>query len=102
MKSMKFRYHQPSREILAEPFDASVAVLGDKPPDLIGSLLASAPELLTALQAIKARIDGEYDHPALAAFGSLSAECEKDIRAIACQAIGKVGIEVAAPSESHD
>jgi hypothetical protein len=50
-------------------------------------LIAAAPELLAALQAIKARINGAWDDPALMAFGSLSANGDADILEIATAAI---------------
>ena len=45
-------------------------------------------ELLTALEAIRARINGVFDHPALVAFGPLDT-CEGDCAEIARAAIAK-------------
>lgn len=45
-------------------------------------------ELLKALEAIRARIDGVFDHPSLANFGPLG-HIKNDIRIIAEQAITK-------------
>ena len=42
-----------------------------------------------ALDAIVARIQGEWDHPALKAFGPLSTDTTADILEIAMQAIGR-------------
>lgn len=52
-------------------------------------LIAAAPAMLAALEAIIARIDGEYDNPALVAFGPLSIDTETDCKDIAVAAIAK-------------
>ncbi len=52
-------------------------------------LIAAAPDLLAALEAIEARISGTYDNPALMAFGPLSIDTEADCSAIARAAIAK-------------
>ncbi len=49
----------------------------------------SAPELLEALHAIKARVNGEWDHPALMRQGPLSSSTPRDILEIAEKAIAK-------------
>lgn len=53
------------------------------------TLLAAAPDLLEALEAIQARIKGEYDNPALRKVGPLSSSVDEDIEWIASQAINK-------------
>lgn len=52
-------------------------------------LIASAPELLSALKAIKARINGVWDDPDLMAFGPLSANGDDDILELTTAAIAK-------------
>lgn len=42
-------------------------------------LIAAAPEMLEALKAIKARVQGEWDHPSLAKLGPLSVNLEHDV-----------------------
>ncbi len=54
-----------------------------------GTLIAAAPDLLAALEAIAARVDGVFDDPALMAFGPLSIDTEADCLAIARAAIAK-------------
>ena len=44
--------------------------------------------LLAALEAVRARINGEWDHPALVAFGALG-NCEADLLAIIAPAIAE-------------
>lgn len=44
-----------------------------------GIALAQATRYLKALCAIRARIQGEWDNPALMSFGPLSANAEEDI-----------------------
>ncbi|HET7150857.1 MAG TPA: hypothetical protein VFI60_05565 [Candidatus Acidoferrum sp.] len=51
-------------------------------------LIAAAPDLLEALTAIRARISGEWDNPALLKFGPLS-DMTSDIQIIARTAIAK-------------
>jgi hypothetical protein len=53
------------------------------------NLLAAAPELLAALEAIEARINGVYDCPALVAFGPLHHDTQWDCLRIAEEAINK-------------
>jgi vacuolar-type H+-ATPase subunit F/Vma7 len=53
------------------------------------NLLTAAPDLLEALEAIRARINGEYDLPALLRFGHLSVNPLEDIEEIAAKAIAK-------------
>jgi len=48
----------------------------------------AGPELVTALEAICARIHGDFDHPALAAFGPLL-NTEADIMSIASTALAR-------------
>lgn len=45
-------------------------------------LIAAAPDLLAALEAIQARIVGEFDHPALMAFGLLTPDTLYDVARI--------------------
>ena len=52
-------------------------------------LIAAATDLLAALRAIVARINGVWDDPDLLAFGELLPDTEADIEAIASQAIAK-------------
>ncbi len=52
-------------------------------------LLAAAPELLAALKAIVARIEGVWDDPDLMAYGPLDINSDRDVMAIAQQAIAK-------------
>ena len=52
-------------------------------------LIAAAPDLLEALNAIFARINGEWDNPALVSFGELSINSDFDILRIANHAIRK-------------
>ena len=54
-------------------------------PDV--SLITAAPKLLEALQAIYARLQGEYDHPALVKYGLLLTDSDEDILNIAGAAI---------------
>lgn len=49
-------------------------------------VIAAAPTMLSALEAIVARIQGEYDHPALRRFGPLHGTILNDIYDIACDA----------------
>lgn len=52
-------------------------------------LIAAAPDLLDALEAIRARLDGEYDHPALVKYGALAGTMD-DVRQLVRDAIDKV------------
>lgn len=54
----------------------------------LGPVFAVAPELLAALEAIVARVDGVYDHPGVKALGPLMAP-STDVHAIATKAIRK-------------
>lgn len=49
----------------------------------------AAPELLEALEAIRARINGEYDNPSLVSIGSLRYNTDDDVLRIATQAISR-------------
>ena len=51
--------------------------------------IEAVPELIDALEAIRARIDGVWDHPALLKFGALSTACNKDIDRIIEDALQK-------------
>ena len=55
-------------------------------------LLAAAPDLLAALRAIEARAEGEWDHPALVAFGPLTPDTSADILALARAALRQAGV----------
>lgn len=52
-------------------------------------LIAAAPELLAALIAIRARVNGVFDKPELVAFGPLHPNAALDCEAIAAIAIAK-------------
>lgn len=52
----------------------------------------AAPELLEALEAILARLNGEYDHPSLVKFGPLDINGDADVTALAEAAIAKAGV----------
>jgi hypothetical protein len=52
-------------------------------------LISAAPDLLDALEAIEARINGVYDCPALVAFGPLHHDTQWDCLRIAKEAIAK-------------
>ena len=52
-------------------------------------LIAAAPDLLAALRAIVARINGVWDDLDLMSFGELLPDTEADIEIIASQAIAK-------------
>jgi hypothetical protein len=54
-----------------------------------GDLIAAAPKLLSALEAIEARINGVYDCPALVAIGPLHHDTQWDCLRIAEEAIAK-------------
>ena len=54
--------------VIEDATGRSVAVTYDKED---AALVAAAPELLNALLAVKARVYGEFDHPALMAHGPL-------------------------------
>ena len=52
-------------------------------------LMAAAPKMLRALEAVEARIHGVYDHPALMEYGPLHTDSDKDVLRIAEEAIKK-------------
>lgn len=52
-------------------------------------VIAAAPELLSALEAIAARIVGDWDNPALVAFGPLTSNTSDDTLTIARAAIAR-------------
>jgi hypothetical protein len=89
-RTMNLKYNWASSSIKNHPDETLVAFLPPDLPQHVALLLAGAPQLLMALEAIKARIDGEYDHPALVAFGALRVNTEEDILEIATQAIASV------------
>ena len=62
---------------------------GAKQTAVNARLIAAAPDLLAALNAIKARIQGVWDHPDLIPFGALSVDMNDDIEGIANIAIAK-------------
>jgi hypothetical protein len=53
--------------------------------------IAAVPELIAALQAIQARIAGEWDNPALVAYGPLSPNSINDIKIMCANALAKAG-----------
>lgn len=54
----------------------------------INNLIMAAPELLEALEAIQARINGDFDNPSLLKFGTLD-KLDGDCGSIASAAIAK-------------
>lgn len=50
-------------------------------------LIAAAPDMLRALEAIRARIDGDWDHPSLVAMGPLNTDIILDCARYADAAI---------------
>ena len=75
---------------MSGPCDAVVVSLGADMAEQNANarLIASAPDVLAALEAIRARTHGEYDHPALVAYGPLS-DVVTDCAIIAHAAIQK-------------
>lgn len=57
-------------------------------------LIAAAPDLLEALEAIRARIAGEFDNPALVKFGGLR-DINEDVNTLAATTIAKATEKVA-------
>jgi hypothetical protein len=55
----------------------------------VRAALRLVPDLVEALEAIQARRDGEWDHPALLRFGALSTSTEADINRILTAALKK-------------
>jgi hypothetical protein len=55
-------------------------------------IIAASPELVEALEAIVAAINGEFDNPSLMKFGALYADREDSIKEIAIQALHKANI----------
>jgi hypothetical protein len=53
------------------------------------NLIASAPDLADALRAIRARINGEWDDPALMKFGPLNTDRISDILTIVADSLAK-------------
>lgn len=73
--------------IVEENTGKNIAVAYDKKNAV---LLSIAPELYEAMLAIWARVVGEFDHPALVAYGPLSETISEDVLAIAEAALTKV------------
>ncbi len=70
---------------------------GKKTPELLCramDALEREPELMAALEAIEARINGVYDCPALVAFGPLHHDTQWDCLRIARAAIAKAKGEI--------
>jgi hypothetical protein len=70
---------------------------GNKTPELLCramDALEREPELMAALEAIEARINGLYDCPALVAFGPLHHDTQWDCLRIAEKAILKAKGEI--------
>jgi len=59
----------------------------------IAEAIAAIPDLLTALRAIVARVDGVWVDPSLVAFGPLSTNTASDCAAIARTALAKAGVK---------
>ena len=71
--------------------------IGDDNPDLKetranAQAILAVPELIETLEAIIARIDGEWDNPALIKFGplSISSGQNNDVKLIASNALDKI------------
>lgn len=52
-------------------------------------LIAAAPDLLQALEAILARVNGEWDNPSLVKYGALCQNQDDDITGMVKEAIAK-------------
>lgn len=77
-------------------FDADGARIGETPTIVIDAgtpelarLISTVSDLLEALQAIKARVAGEFDDPSLMSFGPLTANAVEDVERIAVIALAK-------------
>ena len=60
---------------------------------MIRDLRSENKRLRAALRAVQARIDGEWDHPALVALGPLSTDTDLDVRYIIQSALAACGVE---------
>lgn len=56
-------------------------------------LISEAPNMKKALEAIVARINGEWDHPSLVAHGPLLANSDEDILIIAQNILYRLNLE---------
>jgi hypothetical protein len=63
--------------------------ISDEEAEANARLMASAPKLVHALTAIVARIQGDFDNPALMAYGELWPNSEADILRIARKALSE-------------
>ncbi len=63
----------------------------DTSPEILANacLIENSPDMFEALEAIQARVNGDYDHPALLKFGPLSHNIQADIALMATRAITK-------------
>ena len=88
-----WRYETSTRTIRSVPSNYWLASMnnwdGAVNNEVNARLIASAPELLKALQAIQARIVGDFDNPALLDYGPLGVKSLADIRNISKTAIAK-------------
>jgi hypothetical protein len=64
--------------------------ISDEEAEANARLIAAAPKLLKAMTAIVARIQGDFDDPALVAYGELWPNSEADILRIARKALWEV------------
>lgn len=67
-----------------------VTVENERQDEANAKLIAAAPKMLEALQAIAARINGEFDNPVLLKYGLLSTDPEEDVIRIAREAIEEI------------
>ena len=66
----------------------------DEPSIHYCSVHGAAPPFREALQAIRARINGEFDHLALVKFGPLTSDTTEDIRHIIEETARRTGVHL--------